>query len=75
MGPGVRVPAGQVVPHPGEQLVVVEQAVELGQLRLEPEAESGDEGEQVGGRVAVAEHRTRLRRRATGSRGCMADTP
>lgn len=58
----------QVVADGAEEGVVVEQPVELGQLRLEPEAELGYEGEQVGGRVAVAEHRTRPRRRAIGSR-------
>ena len=39
-----------------DDLVVVEQAVELLELGLEAEAELGDQGEQIGPVVAVAEH-------------------
>ena len=54
--PGQGVAAAQVVADAGEDLVVVEQLVELGQLGLELQAELRDQGEEVDRLVAVAEH-------------------
>ena len=57
MDPGQGVPAAQIVADAGEDQVVVEQLVELGQLRLELQTELRDEGEEVDRLEAVAEHR------------------
>src|SRR5262249_55428607 len=57
-GPGVS--RGEVAADEVEELVVVEEAVELLQLRLEAEPELGDQREQIGPVVAVAQHPSSL---------------
>jgi hypothetical protein len=57
-GPRPRGAAGHVVADEVEDLVVVEQAVELLQLGVEPEPEPRDQGEQIDRLVAVLEHAT-----------------
>jgi hypothetical protein len=52
----LRVSAAEVLADGVEELVVVEQAIELLEPGLEAEARPGDQGEQVGPIVAVAEH-------------------
>lgn len=58
---GQRVAPHEVLADAGEDHVVVEEAVESGQLGLELEPELGGEGEEVDGLVAVAEHGRCLR--------------
>ena len=53
---GHGVAPAEVVADAGEDLIVVEESIELGQPGLEPEAELRDQGEEVGGFVTVAEH-------------------
>jgi hypothetical protein len=56
MDGGQGVAAGQVGVDAGEDLVIVEEPIELGQLRLELQAKLRDESEKVDGVVAVAKH-------------------
>ena len=53
--------AGQVGPDAGEDFVIVEEPIELGQLGLELQVELRDQGEPVDRIGAVAEHRGGLR--------------
>ena len=53
-GAGLGMPAGEVGADEVEELVVVEEAVELLELRLEAQAELGGQREQIGPFIAVA---------------------
>jgi hypothetical protein len=53
-GSGLWVTAGEIVADPVDDRIVVEQLVEVLELRLEAEIELGDQREQIGPVVAVA---------------------
>src|SRR5512135_1886164 len=63
---GQGVAPSQIGADAGEQLVIIEEAIELGQLGLELQPELGDEAEEIDGIVAVAEHRRELLNAAAG---------
>ena len=66
MGGGLGVAPSEIGADAGEQLVIIEESIELGQLGLELQPELGDEGEEIDGIVAVAEHRRELLNAAAG---------
>jgi hypothetical protein len=53
----VGVPSRQVGPDASDDLIILEEAIELGQLGLEVQAELREQGEQIDGVVTIAEHR------------------
>jgi hypothetical protein len=64
---GQGISAAQVGAEAGDDLVVVEQAIELSQLGLELQLQLRDQGEPVDGFVAVAEHGGSLPNVASGT--------